>query len=116
VLVVLVTLFQLALMLGAPWGEYAMGGYFPGRYSTRMRVVAGVQILVYALLAAIVLSRARIAFPELYELSRTAIWLVVALFAVGTVMNAISRSKWERRIGTPVTAVLVLAGLIVASS
>ena len=27
--------FQFALALGAPWGAYAMGGAFPGRYPRR---------------------------------------------------------------------------------
>ncbi|MSP57207.1 MAG: hypothetical protein EXR69_16670, partial [Myxococcales bacterium] len=39
----LVVGFQVALALGAPWGELAMGGAFPGRFPPAMRVAAVVQ-------------------------------------------------------------------------
>jgi hypothetical protein len=32
--------FRLALAAGAPWGEYAMGGRFPGRFPPAMRAAA----------------------------------------------------------------------------
>ncbi|MEK4110124.1 hypothetical protein ABIC86_002354 [Paenibacillus sp. DS2363] len=31
-LILIVILFQVALAVGVPWGEYAMGGKFPGKY------------------------------------------------------------------------------------
>lgn len=30
-LILIVILFQVALAVGVPWGEYAMGGKFPGK-------------------------------------------------------------------------------------
>jgi len=35
-----VVLFQLALALGAPWGAMAMGGKFPVRLPSTMRIAA----------------------------------------------------------------------------
>ena len=35
-----VVAFQFALAFGLPWGAYAMGGAFPGKYPVRMRVAA----------------------------------------------------------------------------
>ena len=40
--------FQLALAAGAPWGAYAMGGRFPGRFPPPLRVAAVVQAVVVA--------------------------------------------------------------------
>lgn len=40
-----VVAFQIAIALGAPWGEYAMGGATPGRFPPPMRVAAVVQAL-----------------------------------------------------------------------
>ena len=54
----IVVSFQLLLALGAPWGEYTMGGRFPGRFPPRMRVLAVVQAVVLSLLALVVLSAA----------------------------------------------------------
>lgn len=53
-----VVAFEVALALGAPWGAYAMGGAFRGRYPTSMRVAAVAQAVVILLMAAVVLSRA----------------------------------------------------------
>ena len=62
-----VILFQAALILGAPWGEYTMGGIYPGKLPARMRAAAGVQIVILLLFASIAASRAGIAlagFPQ----------------------------------------------------
>lgn len=108
--------FQLALALGAPWGAYAMGGAFPGRYPPAMRVAALVQAGLLAFIAAVVLSAAGVVLPSLAESFPWLIWGVVALMALGVVVNALSRSPGERRIWVPVTIVLLGASLIVALS
>ena len=38
--------FQLALALGAPWGAYAMGGAYSGRFPPALRVAAVVQAVL----------------------------------------------------------------------
>ena len=106
--------FQVALALGAPWGSYAMGGAFPGRYPPPMRVAAVGQAVVLAAIAAIVLSAAGLAVTSIADSFPWLIWVVVVLMALGVFLNAISRSAGERRIWGPVTAVLFLASLIVA--
>jgi len=55
--------FQMALALGVPWGSYAMGGAFPGKFPPRMRVAALVQAVLLAGTVAIVLSRAGLVLP-----------------------------------------------------
>lgn len=109
-----VVVFQVALALGAPWGAYAMGGAFPGKYPPAMRVAALVQASLLALIAAVVLSAAGVVAPSLAETFPWLIWVVVVLMALGVVLNAISRSAGERRIWVPVTIVLLVASLIVA--
>jgi cytochrome bd-type quinol oxidase subunit 2 len=109
-----VVAFQLALAMGAPWGAYAMGGAFPGRYPPPMRVAAVVQAVVIAALALVVLSTAGLAALAIAEAAPWLIWLVVAVMALGVVMNAISRSAGERRIWVPVTLVMVVSSLVVA--
>ena len=106
--------FQIALALGAPWGAYAMGGAFPGRYPRKLRVAAVVQAIVLALVAVVVLSAAGLVLPDLADAFPWLIWIVVALTALGVVLNAISRSAGERRIWVPVTVVLLLSSLTVA--
>ena len=72
--------FQLALALGAPWGRYAMGGAFPGRFPPKMRVAAVVQAVLIALLAIAVLSCAGLVVPELAVAYPWLIWVAVVAF------------------------------------
>ncbi len=108
--------FQLCLALGAPWGLYAMGGYFPGKYPLKMRIASLVQTVIYILFSILVLTKAGIILPELYSLSKVAIWFIFVLLALGVVMNLISKSVWERRIWSPVAMVMAVSTLVIALS
>jgi hypothetical protein len=108
--------FQVALALGAPWGAYAMGGAYPGRFPGRLRVAALVQAIVIGFLAIAVLSDAGLVAPELAELLPWLVWLAVAFSALSTVLNAITRSQLERRTWFPVASVMLISSLIVALS
>ena len=109
-----VVAFQFALALGAPWGAYAMGGSFPGRFPPPLRVAAAVQGVVIALLAVVVLADAGVVLPEIAATFPWLIWVPVAVSALAVVLNAISRSAGERRIWVPVAVVLLVSSLIVA--
>ncbi len=109
-----VIVFQLALALGAPWGSYAMGGAFPGRFPMRMRIAAVVQAALLALTVPIVLSRAGLLLPAWAEASGWLIWGVVAVAVVSLILNAITPSAGERRIWVPVALVMLLSSLVVA--
>jgi hypothetical protein len=108
--------FQVGLALGAPWGSYAMGGAFPGRFPPPMRIAAIVQALVIGLLAVVVLSAAGLVLPDLAAAFPWLVWFAVIVSAVALVLNAISRSVGERRIWVPVTLVMLVTSLIVALS
>ena len=53
-----VVAFQIALAAGAPWGEYAMGGAFPGQFPLGLRIAALIQAALLVGMAGIVLARA----------------------------------------------------------
>ena len=108
-----VVVFQLALALGAPWGAYAMGGAFPGRFPPAMRVAAVVQAVLLALMAGVVLARAGLAVPGWAAASVWLVWGVVAFCAVAVVLNSISRSAGERRLWVPVTVAMLASSLTV---
>ena len=118
ILFALVTLgvvaFQLALALGAPWGEYAMGGRYPGILPRTMRVSAVGQAALLAALAVYVLSAAGLVLPSLARTLPGLIWAVVAFSALSLVLNAMTPSAGERRIWVPVATEMLLTSLIVA--
>ena len=115
-LTLVVAFFQLALALGAPWGAYAMGGAFPGVFPPALRVAALLQIPILGLVALVVLARAGLLRPRWARISRVLVWAVVALLAVGVVLNLITPSQMERLIWAPVAVLLFLASLRVALS
>lgn len=107
--------FQFALAAGAPWGTAAYGGA-SARLSSRLRVTSAVAGVIWLAVARFF---AAIALPGLPGLVPDGwrvpmLWVFVALFTVATVMNAISRSRIERAIWTPVAAVMLAATIIIA--
>ncbi|GAS80401.1 hypothetical protein [Paenibacillus amylolyticus] len=116
VLILIVILFQVALAVGVSWGEYAMGGKFPGKYPISMRFACIVQIAILAFMGIIVLSKAGLLWRQWSVFAETAIWFIVAYLVLGTMLNLITRSVWERRIWAPVTLLMLITSIIIAIS
>jgi hypothetical protein len=106
--------FQLALALGAPWGEYTMGGQNEGRLPTPLRIAASVQMLVIAFFALVALTRAGLILPGMFAFSRVAIWFVFGFFVLGTILNWITPSKKERYLWGPVNTLMMALSLFLA--
>jgi hypothetical protein len=109
-----VIVFQLALAAGMPWGQYAMGGAFPGQFPPELRVAAVVQAVLLAALAGVVLSRAGVALDGWSTASRWSIWIVVGFSALSLVLNLITPSAGERAIWAPVAAFMLISSVTVA--
>jgi len=107
-------LFQLALLFGAPWGQLAMGGKFPGRWPWYLRLTTLLNITLLSGMAVMVLIRASLCAPEYFQLSQKLIWGVVVVSTLSFIMNSITSSKWERRLWAPTTLLMLLCSVIVA--
>ena len=107
-------IFQAALIAGAPLGRMAWGGAHTVLPS-KLRVASAVSIVLYALFAYTALAKADLA-PALINdaVTSASTWVLTAYFALGIVMNGISRSKPERLVMTP--TVLVLTALFLVLS
>lgn len=106
--------FQVALAAGAPWGEFAMGGRFPGRFPTPLRVAAVGQAVVLLGLGTVVLARAGLAFGVWGDLAVPLTWGVVGFSVASLVLNAITPSVRERLVWVPVALVMLATSLTVA--
>lgn len=108
--------FQLALIAGAPIGQFAWGGknrVLPARF----RLGSAVSIILYAVFAIILLQRAGLVAVFGSDLFvQVSAWVLFGYFVLGIVMNGISRSKPERNTMVPVTVVLSVLSLVVALS
>lgn len=115
VLIGAVIVFQVALALGAPWGRAAWGGRHAGALPTRLRVASAGAAVVLAVVGWIVLAAAGLiaTSPLPGSWLEPATWVATAYFALGALVNLISRSRVER-IWAPVSLVAAICCGIVA--
>ena len=103
--------FQAAIAAGAPLGRAAWGGTHV-RLPRRLRVASAVAVVFWIVAALVVLARAGFdASPVPFSASRWATWILVVLLPIGAVMNAASRSPWERFLWAPIALVLWVLSL-----
>lgn len=107
--------FQIALVAGAPWGEYTMGGQNKGTLPTQLRVGAAVSAIVMLAQAGHYLAQAGV-LPQLLDPSWNTVvnWIWFGFTVAGLIMNSISRSKKERNTWVPVLLVSTICTLLVA--
>ncbi len=103
------TLFQLALVLSAPWGALTQGGRVAGILPLPARLIALASAVL--LLGFIYVVRARAASPPRF---RRVTWGVVAYCALGILANAATPSATERALWLPVVTIMFLTSLHVA--
>ncbi|QTX05804.1 hypothetical protein [Agromyces archimandritae] len=110
----LFTVLQIALIAGAPLGSLAWGGA-DRVLPARKRVGSVVAIVLYVLFAWFFAMRAGLlplVLPEIVVV--VGCWIVTVYLALGTVMNALSKSKPERYASGAASLVLFVCALIVS--
>jgi hypothetical protein len=108
-------LFQLALVFGAPMGEYAYGGQMPGKLPIPYRVASAVSFLLLLAIAGHYLAQLGLV-PKLLspELNQWVNWGLIAFAAAAAVMNNITRSVKEKRLWGSTTIAMLIAAIVVA--
>ncbi len=113
-IILFVILFQLALVFGAPWGEYTMGGRFSGKLPLKIRIAVLFQLFVLILFSFIVLAKTQLAFEQYQDFGRIGMWFIVGFFILGTILNLATPSKKERNLWGPVNLIALAISLILA--
>lgn len=104
---------QSLVAAGLSYGHLVWGGAHRV-LPRRLRIGSAISVLVYAGFAALLLSRAGVLPGGDSGVVVVLSWLLFAYFALGTVVNALSRSRAERLVMTPSCAVLAVASLVIA--
>jgi hypothetical protein len=114
-LLAVLILFQLALAAGAPLGSAAWGGQNPGVLPRRLRIASAVvAIAVYPILLLVIMAAGGVISDDWLPVDPTiAAWILAGFFALGAVVNAVSRSRPER-IWAVVSAVLAVCCVVIA--
>jgi hypothetical protein len=107
--------FQALLAAGLPLGRFAWGGQNEV-LPARLRIGSVVSIGLYAAFAVLILQAAEVEDVLPDGVADVAIWVLAGYFALGIAMNAVSRSRPERLVMTPVVALLAICCLVLAVS
>jgi hypothetical protein len=109
-----IALFQIVLALGAPLGEFTLGGKYPGKLPGKLRVAALFQIVILFIFTAMIASKAGIAFGSLHGVARIGAWVVFAFFVPGSILNLSSPSKKEKLVMGPLNIIALVCAFMVA--
>ena len=115
VLLGVVIVMSILLICGLPLGEFSMGGRFWKVWPPKVRVVAISQLLTQCFALYIILAGGAI-LPYFINLTVTRVicYVFAAFFLGNTVMNAISPSKKEKFVMTPMSLAAFVCFLITA--
>jgi len=108
-------LFQLALVLGAPMGEYAYGGQLPGKLPIAYRISSAFSFLLMLAIAGHYLAQLGVV-PLLLRADHNQVvnWALVGFASLAAIMNNITRSKKEKQLWGSTTIAMLIAAVIVA--
>ena len=107
--------FQIAIVLGAPLGEYAYGGQNPGILNLPLRIASAFSALVMFAIAGHYLAQLGVFTPLLDEAGNSiANWGFAVFAGLSAIANNITRSQKEKRLWGGTTFAMLLAAVIVA--
>jgi hypothetical protein len=111
----LVAVFQVALALGAPWGEYAYGGTKTGKLPLGFRINSVVAVFVMLAISGHYLAQLRVVEPILDSAGNSVVnWVLVVFTGLSALANNATRSKKERMVWGIPTTLMFLASWAVA--
>ena len=100
---------QCALAAGAPWGALTLGGAWPGQLPARMRPVAVLQAVLLGCMVVAVLSQGQVITLNVPRWGYPAAMVLTVLTLLS---NSFTPSKPERRLWMPITAGMLVTGLL----
>jgi predicted cobalt transporter CbtA len=108
-------LFQIAIVFGAPLGEYAYGGQNPGILKLPFRIASVLSALVMFAIAGHYLAQLEVFTPLLDEAGNSiANWGFAVFAGLSAIANNLTRSQKEKRLWGGTTVAMLLAAVIVA--
>jgi len=107
------SVFQFLLIIGKPLGSFAWGGQH-SVLPKKLRIASVFSIVLYIMFSAFLVTKAgMIHIIPNSKLLDIGMWIFTSYFVLGILMNAISRSKKERILMTPLVFLLAVIFLLV---
>jgi hypothetical protein len=111
-----IAVFQVLLTFGYPMGEATMGG----RYKVLpkpLRIASAVSAIILLLMGYVYLQRANVISSNIDNLpTNVLVWVFTGYLGINTLANLASKSKKEKLIMTPISAIACILGVFVAVS
>ncbi|MCA2373371.1 hypothetical protein ATU3B_17220 [Agrobacterium genomosp. 3 str. CIP 111-78] len=107
--------FQVTLAAGAPFGRFAWGGascVLP----VKQRIASVASLAIYGLMASFPLQKTGFATIWPAGWIEPGIWITACYLAVSVGLNAMSKSRPERLVMTPIAAVLAILFFVISLS
>ncbi|NTZ90006.1 hypothetical protein [Agrobacterium tumefaciens] len=114
-ILLILSAFQIALAAGAPFGRLAWGGAHRV-LPVKQRIASVASVAIYAFIASFPLQKTGFAIIWPAGWVEPAIWIIACYLAVSIGLNAMSTSRMERMVMTPVAAILAILFFIVSLS
>jgi preprotein translocase subunit SecY len=108
-------IFQLLIVIGLPLGHLSYGGkYDRQKLPNKLRITSVIAIIIFSFATITYLEFAGL-ITILNNPNFTLIycWIIAIYLTLGVLMNAASKSKWEKRIWTPITLLNAISCYIV---
>ena len=111
----IVIIMSILLICGLPLGEFSMGGRFGKIWPPKIRLL-GVTQLLTQLFALYIILAAGVVVPYFinFNVTRVICYVFAAFFFFNTLLNAISPSKKEKYVMTPMSLGAMICFLITA--
>jgi len=114
ILCAITSVFQFLLAIGMPLGYLAFGGKHDKKLPKNLRImsVIAIGIFIFTSLVVLDLSGLIILFLNPF-IPIIALWILAFYFALNTMTNVLSKSKWEKRIMTPLSLIMSVCCFII---
>lgn len=112
-ILLIIAVFQILLLFGAPWGEYSWGGKFTGVLPQAYRWASLPAAILLFLMALELLVYSGLLSIDFYASGRL-VGVMAIFLGMNTLGNAASKSRKERLAMTPLSGLSCLCCLIVA--
>ena len=106
--------FQIALVVGAPWGAFTQGGATPGRLDVGGRLIAGFSaFLLYGMAQSLLAQDNLGAFKDkTHRFKRRAGWATTSYLVLGIIANLATPSLGEKLIWAPTSTIIFVLALM----
>lgn len=116
ILLASIAVFQVLLTFGYPLGEATMGGKYK-ILPKPLRFASAGSAIILLLMGFVYLLRANVISSDIHFLpTNILVWVFTGYLGLNTLANLASKSKKERLIMTPISAIACILGVFVAVS